>query len=95
MLLESKLVYLPAQPEIDADLGEFGTLSTKTRAAIGEAAAEVGSIDFGQNGDDDLGVATDAADAIANILHWVAQHDGEPELVLANARMNYQAEIRA
>ena len=43
------------------------------RARRGKAAIKVGTPDWGANGADAEGLATDAADAIANILHEVAR----------------------
>jgi membrane-bound lytic murein transglycosylase B len=98
MLLEIKTVYWPAPSEREADLNEHGRLSSKTRAAFGAAAVEAGTPDHGMNGDDIDGTITDAADAIANILHHVAWESGADYVLavstaLERAQLQFDAEI--
>lgn len=95
MLLESKLVHVPAQAEMDADWNEHGTLSNKVRASFGEAALEVGTPDRGGNDN-----KTDAVDTIANILHYLTYEAHTPgsvdvRKVLEGALLHFDAEIAA
>jgi hypothetical protein len=77
------------------------------RAAHGRAAVAAGTPDYGQNGDDLDGVLTDAGDAVANVLHLVAQEvarllpdadvDAVEVLTLTvcdKARLHFAAELR-
>lgn len=97
MLLSPKVVYVPAQREIDADLGEYGFIGGKCKAAYGNAAIEAGAADFGRQDE-----RTDAVDAIANILHYVGQYENggrgmteeQARGVLDSALMHYLAEIQ-
>jgi hypothetical protein len=73
---------------------ERNALLNRRRAAYGGAAVEVGSPDYGQNGDDSDGITTDAADAIANVLHWLEARGGDVDRAIARAQMNYGAESR-
>lgn len=97
MLMQHKSVLVPAKTERDADLAEFGSLSTKTLAGFGGAACAAG------NPDHELVTPSEsAADTIANVLHWLAAHldgddgevDGKVEAALDTALMNYRAEAR-
>lgn len=92
MLMQHKSVLVPAKTERDADLAEFGSLSTKTLAGFGGAACAAG------NPDHELVTPSEsAADTIANVLHWLAAHlddDDEVEAALDTALMNYRAEAR-
>jgi hypothetical protein len=94
MLLTSLVVHVPAQVEIDADLNEYETLSTKTRAAFGRAAVEAGAPDHDAN--DDI---ENAVDTIAHVLHWLHQQgDMSPDevvAVLTTATMHFGAEVDA
>lgn len=84
MLLERRVVNVPADPELDADVNEYGHLGCKIRAAFGLAAVEAGTPDFGQNDGN-----TDAVDAIANILHHIEEAGGEVEVALGVALGHY------
>jgi hypothetical protein len=77
------------------------------RAALGSAATAAGTPDFGGNGDDLTGVLTDAGDAVANVLHHVAERiarempdadlDTVETLTLTvfdKARLHFSAELR-
>lgn len=85
MLLESKTVHIPHVREREADINEFGCFSIQTCAAFGAAAVEAGNPDNGQNDR-----VTDAADAIADILHYVGAADAEA--TLERARLHFYAE---
>jgi hypothetical protein len=88
MLLTTKTVYWPAQAEID-DRDDEGDLRNEVRAQYGEAAVDAGTPDRGMNDD-----STDAADAISNVLHWLAyQGDPDPLAALDRARMHFEAEV--
>jgi len=59
------------------------------RAELGEEAVVSGTPDF------PLDYPTeDAADAIANILHWLEREGGDTEKALERARENFAAERR-
>lgn len=101
MLLESKIVQVPAGREREADLNEYGHLGLKVRAGFGQAAIEAGTPDYGQDAEE-----TDAVDAISNILHHLSYHAGLYETdaedienmvdrVLASARAQWLAEVTA
>lgn len=95
MLLETKVVHVPAERERLADLNEFGGLSFKTRSSFGEAAIEVGTPDRGSNGEGFEGDSTDAVDAIANILHHLKYEypDEDAEVVLESAVEHFRHEL--
>jgi hypothetical protein len=95
MLLERKTVHVPAQPEIDADLNEWGFIGAKCCAAYGHAAVEAGAPDY-PDGDGAEAARTGAIDAIANILHWLSYYHPEAELdgVVEMARRNHAEELR-
>lgn len=102
MLLEAKVVYVPAPPELDADRAEFGHVGNKCRAAYGEAAIAAGQ----GSSDDDL---SNAVDALTNLLHAVYMRawcekallsERKPEaamaaveVVLESARMHFETEL--
>lgn len=94
MLLERKIVHVPADREREADLNEYGHLGWKVRAGFGQAAIEAGTPDYGRNAEED-----DAIDAIANILHHLSYHDhpharGDmADRVLRMARSHWETEI--
>lgn len=48
-------------------------LDNQDRARFGLAAIAAGTPDHGKNGDDLVGVLTDAGDTVANVLHRVAE----------------------
>lgn len=95
MILTTITVNVPAQREIDADLNEYGHISTKCRAQYGEAAVEAGAPDY-----EALDPLEAASDAIANILHWLNENlstDGSvsPNPIasaLQNGLRNFEAE---
>lgn len=95
MLLETRVVHVPAARERAADLNEFGHLSFKTRAGFGAAAIEVGTPDHGTNGEGFEGDSTDAVDAIANILHHLKYEypDEDAEVVLESAAEHFRHEL--
>jgi len=66
MLLDRRVVNVPAQREIDADLAEYQTLSTKTRAVFGGAGVEAACPDV-----EAQDPYESAVDAITNILHHI------------------------
>lgn len=82
MLLKAKVVYVPAQPEIDADLSEYGHTGTKVRATYGEAACDAG------DPDDDT-IESHVIDALTNILHYAAREDVDIDKVLRVAHRHY------
>jgi hypothetical protein len=86
MLLEAKVVHIPAQPEIDADMSEFGCLSTKTAAAYGEAAVDAGAPDPGDD------AHTWIVDALANIFHYAKLEGLDPNVVVESAMRHFEAE---
>jgi hypothetical protein len=92
MLLETKIVHIPALRERQADLNEYGHLGLKVRATFGEAAIDAGTPDFGQND-----ARTDAVDAIANILHHLIYEHGlspdEAVEVFDSAETHFRAEL--
>jgi hypothetical protein len=77
---------------VPAPLHEGGEITRARLAAFGEAAAQVGSPDYGMNGSGADGAETDGADAIANLLHWIASQGGDVDLALERARRNFDAE---
>lgn len=89
MLLEALVVYVPATPERDADISEFGRLSQKTEASFGEAACQAGDPDFAENDPPEA-----AIDAITAILHWLSYNgQGEDiERVLRCAKRHFDEE---
>jgi hypothetical protein len=95
MLLERKVVNVPAQRELDADRSEYGRMGVKTRGVFGAAAIEAGTPDFGSNGEGFEGASTDAVDAIANILHHLAYEfpDEDAEVVVESALEHFRHEI--
>lgn len=77
MLMQTRIVAVPDQSELDADNSDpdLDGLSPATCAAFGAAALEVGSPDYSR---EDL--ETSAQDTITNVLHTVARNtplDGE------------------
>lgn len=90
MLMQTLIVHVPAQPEVDADLNEFQCLSTLTRAALGHAGVQAADRDYGVSDQE-----TSAVDAIANILHWLDhEQQGLTDLraVLDRALTHHDAE---
>jgi hypothetical protein len=72
---------------------DYPTRRDERRAADGLAGIKAGTPDYGKNGDGIDGIETDAADAIANIMHRVKQTSGDVDLVVDRARMNFLAEV--
>lgn len=85
---------------------ERGRMQNVERATYGQEAISVGTPDYGMNGNDPEGLLADAGDAIANILHYVAQEapvSGDHSMLLAEqyalraldkATVHFQAEWR-
>lgn len=92
MLLESHMVNVPAQREIDADLNEYGQMGNKVRASFGGAAGEAGCPDAGFQEPRET-----AIDTIANVLHWLDQNGvtSDGASVVRAALKNYEEERRA
>jgi hypothetical protein len=78
---------------------------TERRASYGRAAVAAGTPDLGQNGEGLEGVKTDAVDAVANILLYVASETTRvtPDIdivemiatsVLDSATTHFRAELR-
>lgn len=59
------------------------------RVLHGGAAVRAGTPDYGQNGNDGAGRATDAGDAIANVLHWLRDAGGADEDIERALRMAF------
>lgn len=87
MLLATRTVHVPAQPEIDADLAEYGHIGTALRAQYGEAACEAGDADQGADGPE-----TSATDTIANVLHYAVSQGVDVDAVMRRALDHFHAE---
>jgi hypothetical protein len=88
-LMESVIVHVPAQPELDADQAEYGTLSLKNRAFYGQAACQAGNPDHSG-----LDPFTSAVDTITNVLHYMHYNvNGGPRNCIEIALMHFDAEI--
>lgn len=85
MLLEQVTANVPTLAEIDDKDDDGTTMRCKVRAAFGEAAVSVGSIDKAD-------AETDAVDALANVLHYLDEISSFPDRLLARAVEHYNAE---
>lgn len=84
MLVKTHVIMVPALAEREADINEYGELGLKLREAFGQAACEAGNPDHAG-----VDAETSAADTIANVLHWLADEDGDASKALSRARHHF------
>lgn len=87
MKLIDKTVKVPAW-SLSTERDVEGNLTNAVRAEFGRAAVDVGTPDRGLNDD-----CTDAADAIANVLHWIHGLGADPRDALRSAARHFDSEV--
>ena len=86
MKLIEKRTTVPALTE-PGERDPEGEITNAARAEFGRAAVDVGTPDRGLNDD-----STDAADTLANVMHWLHEQGIDPAPVLQSACRHFNAE---